>query len=374
MSLPKENLVIVQYAGDFREAALRLSEGGAETYRAQRYTVDYVQSLASRYHVTTITGFTAEPYDSILPSGARAIGAGFTDRFHAPTILDLVRKTNPDRLILRLPNPILLRWAARKGVPTLALLADSFPAKTLKERFKRRVIAHYLKSPNVTLAANHGKRATRQLVDIGVPANKVVAWDFPAQDTPYDREAKLSAQGRKILYAGLLSAPKGVDDLLHATASLKRDGKPITVDLYGKGETDRLTHLAKTLGIGTEVNFKGLVANSEMVPAMSAADIVVVPSRHDYSEGLPLTIYEALCSRTPLVASDHPMFLENIEDGFSCVMFPGGNASALATKIDGLLTDAALYSRLSANAPEAWEKIQILLKWADVIEGWLASR
>lgn len=373
MPLQKENLVIVQYAGDFREAALRLSEDGTETYRAQRYTVDYVQSLASRYHVTTITGFTAEPYDSVLPSGARAIGAGFIDRFHAPTILDLIRKTKPDRLILRLPNPILLRWAARKGLPTLALLADSFPAKKLKERFKRRVVAHYLKSANITLVANHGKSAARQLVDMGVPESKVVAWDFPAQDTPYEREAKRSPEGRKILYAGLLSAPKGVDDLLHATASLKREGKPVTIDLYGKGETDRLTQLAKTLGIETEVTFKGLIANSEMVPAMSAADIIVVPSRHDYSEGLPLTIYEALCSRTPLVASDHPMFLENIEDGFSCVMFPGGNAKALAAKIDESLSNATIYAQISANAPEAWEKIQIQLKWADVIEGWLAG-
>ena len=40
---------------------------------------------------------------------------------------------------------------------------------------------------------------------------------------------------------------------------------------------------------------------------MSAHDIVIVPSRHDYPEGLPMTIYEALAMRTPLVVSDHPM-------------------------------------------------------------------
>ena len=374
MSRPKENLVIVQYAGDFREAALRLAQDGSETYRAQRYTVDYVQNLAGRYNVTTITGMTSEPYDTVLPSGARAIGAGFSEQFHPRTIVDLISKTGPDRLVLRLPNPILLRWAVKSGLPTLALLADSFPANTLKDRFKRRVIAHYLKSRNVTLVANHGRRAARQLIDIGVPASKVVAWDFPAQDRPHQREAKTTAQGRKIMYAGLLSAAKGVDDLLHATASLRQQGKPITVDLYGRGETDRLTQLAHTLGIGADVAFKGLIPNSEMVPAMSAADIIVVPSRHEYSEGLPLTIYEALCSRTPLVASNHPMFLENIEDGCSCLMFRGGNANELAAKIDELLSNPTLYSAISANAPEAWEKIQIPLKWADVIENWLGDR
>ncbi len=374
MSLQKENLVIVQYAGDFREAALRLAEDGTETYRAQRYTVDYVQNLAKRYNVTTITGLTSEAYDTVLPSGARAIGAGFQDHFSASTVLGLIRKTNPDRLILRLPNPILLRWAVKAGLPTLALLADSFPAKTLKERFKRRVIAHYLKSRTITRVANHGRRAARQLIEIGVPADKVAAWDFPSQDTPYQREAKTAARGRKIMYAGLLSAAKGVDDLLHAAARLKREGKPITLDLYGRGETDRLTQLARTLGIGAEVAFKGLIPNSEMVPAMAEADIVVVPSRHEYSEGLPLTIYEALCSRTPLVASDHPMFLENIEDGFSCLMFRGGDGDEFAAKIDALLANAQLYSTISANAPEAWEKIQIPLKWADVIEEWLTVR
>jgi hypothetical protein len=91
MSMTLHRVTIVQYAGDFREAALRLSEGGAETYRAQRYTVDYVEALAARCDsVTTITGFTTEPYDATLPSGARAIGAGFTSTWNASVIADLI--------------------------------------------------------------------------------------------------------------------------------------------------------------------------------------------------------------------------------------------------------------------------------------------
>jgi len=41
---------------------------------------------------------------------------------------------------------------------------------------------------------------------------------------------------------------------------------------------------------------------------MRSADAIVIPSRHEYPEGLPLTIYEALAARTPIVASDHQCF------------------------------------------------------------------
>lgn len=374
MVLPKERLTIVQYAGDFREAALRLAEGGPETYRAQKYTVNYVENLSDRYDVTTITAMTDDEYDVTLASGARAIGAGLSGKFRSSKVIELIRRTNPDRLVLRMPNLMLLRWVALSGIPTLALLADSFPARNIKERLKRRLVVHYLKSPNISLIANHGRRSARQLVDIGVPAEKVVAWDFPAQDTPYHRPAKSAATGRRIMFAGMLSAAKGVDDLLEATAMFKQKGQPIEVDLYGNGETDRLKQLVTRLGIGQEVAFRGLIPNSQMVPTMAAADIIVVPSRHEYSEGLPLTIYESLCSRTPLVASDHPMFLENIQDGFSCLMFRGSDAGELAGKIDALLSNPTLYGAISGNAPQAWESIQIPLKWSDLIETWLTNK
>src|SRR3546814_4454683 len=52
------------------------------------------------------------------------------------------------------------------------------------------------------------------------------------------------------------------------------------------------------MGLGDHVVLEGVRPNREVFAMMRDADIVVVPSRHDYPEGMPLTIYEALASRS----------------------------------------------------------------------------
>lgn len=368
------NITIVQYTGDFREAALRLAEGGGETYRAQRYSVEFVEDMAQRFKsVTTIAGFTAEAYSTMLPSGAKAVGAGFNNAWDSRKVIDLLKKTEPDAIILRATNIPLLRWIAKSRIPTLALLADSFPANNWKEKIKKFLTVKYLNHPTFEIVANHGAAATRHLLDAGVTASKLIAWDYPALATPYDRPAKTVPAGRKLIFVGSLTEAKGVGDLIRAVAALATMGKTVTIDLYGAGDKDKLAALAADLGISALVSFKGMASNDRVIGLMADADLVVVPSRHEYSEGLPLTIYEALCSRTPLIVSDHPMFAEVVRNDGACLVFPASNSKALAETIDRALSAPALYETLSTGSPAAWERVQIPTKWGAVIDDWLAS-
>ncbi|NEQ88464.1 MAG: glycosyl transferase family 1, partial [Moorea sp. SIO2I5] len=41
-------LLIIQYAGDYREAFERLANGGPETYYAQKYSVDSVAEIGKQ--------------------------------------------------------------------------------------------------------------------------------------------------------------------------------------------------------------------------------------------------------------------------------------------------------------------------------------
>jgi glycosyltransferase involved in cell wall biosynthesis len=106
---------------------------------------------------------------------------------------------------------------------------------------------------------------------------------------------------------------------------------------------------------------------------MREADVVVIPSRHEYPEGLPLTIYEALAARTPIIASDHPMFLGPLTHEQSAVIFPGANADALASAIRRLADDATLYAKLSANSKQAWQALQLPVSFGDLLEKWLSE-
>ncbi len=370
-------VAFVQYAGDFREAVARLRSGGAENYRAQRYTVEYVENLVDRVDaVATITGFTDEKYDETLSSGGRVIGLGFRDRFDAAQVSEAIQRFNPTHVVLRTPQVALLKYVANSKIPTLALLADSFPNASLRDRIKRFLSVWYLNRATIQRVANHGRTAARQLVNSGVRKEKVIAWDYPQFASPAQRLAKPGVSGRDIVYVGPLTEAKGVVDLLDASSRLAANGCPVNLHYYGKGDVDWLRALAKDRGIDGSTRLHGQVPNAQVIEAMAAADVVVVPSRHEYPEGLPLTIYEALCSRTPLVVSDHPMFVDCLKHNESAMIFPAGNSAALAESIRMLLQDRSLYQKLSEASDAAWAAIQIETKWHMVIDDWLfgASR
>ncbi|MHC2018719.1 glycosyltransferase family 4 protein [Methylobacterium sp. CM6247] len=375
MKRRETRLAIVQYAGDFLEASQRLNAGGAETYRGQRYTVEFVEKLAGRLKsVTTITGLTSSPYESLLPSGAIAVGAGFKDRVEGSKIVRLLAEADPDIIVLRTPLREVLIWAALHRRRTLLLLADSFDSRSIKNRISAFILAIFTRLPNIDWVANHGIRSAEQLVKLGVPARKVLAWDYPAFDTPSERPSKIRAKAPcKIMYVGLMIREKGVDCLIEAVRNLVADGHLVQLDLVGKLDDGRLAHLISSAGLQDSVRQVGTVANAQILPMMHDADIVVVPSLHEYSEGLPLTIYEALCSRTPLIVSDHPMFIGNIENDKTGIIVSAGNAENLASAIKRLINDEDLYKRLSEQSLPAWNRLQIPLKWGNLIDDWIEN-
>ena len=125
--------------------------------------------------------------------------------------------------------------------------------------------------------------------------------------------------------------------------------------------------------MAAQVAFLGLIPNAEVGACMRAASVVVVPSQHAYPEGLPLTIYEALCARTPIVASDHPMFVRRLVHRETALIYRAGKPGELADGIAELIADPALYAALSAASQRAWDGLQIPLKWGDLIARWLGG-
>jgi glycosyltransferase involved in cell wall biosynthesis len=147
----------------------------------------------------------------------------------------------------------------------------------------------------------------------------------------------------------------------------------VRLQVAGAGKVERFAKLAARLGVADRVTFLGLVPNGEIPGMMHAADAVVVPSRHSFPEGLPLTLYEALASRTPVVASDHPMFAGHLVHDESAVVFPASQPQALAAAIEGLIRDPARYRRISEGSSGAWHRMQNPVKWGEMIERWVRA-
>jgi len=369
-------VTFVQYGGDYREAWERLAGGGKATYQAQRYSVEFVASLAKRAEqVSVICALTDVPYDVTLNSGVRAIGAGLQPGFDERSLIPLIESTGADRLILVTPMAALLRWAARGRVRTLLTIADSFNGRGLTDALRNRRLGWLINRPNIEWVGNHGIAACLSVASIGVRNEKIVPWDWPPSHRPADHPARTLSTPNvpRLAYVGSISETKGVSDLLRAIEILKRGGWHANLTIVGSDSGDEMHDLAQRLDVLDRVTFAGVIANEDVPTVMRSADAIVIPSRHEYPEGLPLTIYEALAARTPIVASDHPMFFGALTKDKSAVVFRAGDAEALAGAIRRLFNDANLYARLSRNTERAWQALQLPVSWGDLISRWLAD-
>jgi glycosyltransferase involved in cell wall biosynthesis len=368
-------LLFVQYAGDYREAFQRFAAGGGETYYAQKYSVDAVTDIAKQIEeVTVLCCMTKEPYNEVLENGVRAIGAGFDKDIQINTLLKLIEEQKPTHLIVRTAKREIFRWAVSKKVRTMALFAESISQRGLRSKLRNYLLADLLNNKQVEWVAAYGLNSAVLFQQIGVKADKIIPWDFIVTETPDSSPPKSLQRYQKdwqLFYIGSMIEAKGVGDVLEALAKLRSKNFPVSLKIAGRDENEYFLNKARQLKIEDCVDFLGLVPNNTVLPLMKEADVVLVPSRHEYPEGFPLAITHSLCARTPIIASDHPMFLDNLKDGLSAMIFPAGNAGALSECIEKLLSNPELYWSLSFASKEAWDRLQIPVKWAELINRWI---
>lgn len=361
--------------GDYAEAYTRFSAGLPETYRDQKASVEYVAGLAARYDVTTLA-LCETVHDTELAPQLRALGRRRAD-FDAAQAAALLTELAPDIVIARAPFVPVLRHAQRHSLPTLPCFADLFQNRTglrgLRDRWRHAELRRLLSGAHIPCVANHSLNASRSVVTgLGVPAARVVPWDWARiAPTPKARDGWADAAAPTAFFAGALSTSKGVGDCLHAVRLLRDQGISLRLSLAGGGDTAPWRAEADRLGITDQVTFLGLIPNTDVRQKMQAHDMVLVPSRHSYPEGLPNTIYEGLASRSALVISDHPAFAGRMTADLGCVVFRAGDPADLAHSIARLGRDAALYARLSEQAPQTLEGLYLGMVWAELVDTFL---
>lgn len=366
-------ILFVQYAGDYLEAYRRLQSTGKETYYGHRYVLDQLERLQTFGEVAMMCCLSPVRYEERLPNGITVIGARAHPKKNPVKISQMMNAWNPTHVVVLGPLPIQIRWATSRKRRVMCMMADSFNTHSFLQAVKNRRLVRLLNSDRVGHLGNHGINACHSLARIGVNPDKIVAWDYPHTRRPSDLQPrKLNSSGvRKLLYVGAIQAHKGVGDSIDSVAELKRRGMAVRLQLAGDGDIKRFRKQALKSGVSEDVEFLGLVPNSDVFERMREVDVVVIPSHHQYPEGLPLTIYEALCARTPIVASDHPMFRGHLVDRRTAMVFPARQPIAMADSIEKLVNDHDLYATLSTNSASAWEGMQIPTKWGDVLYHWL---
>ncbi len=134
--------------------------------------------------------------------------------------------------------------------------------------------------------------------------------------------------------------------LLRATAQVVASEPRFVLLLLGSGELETdLRQLAEALGIGSSVRFLGF--RTDVARCLAASDLFTISSS---TEGLPISLLEALATGLPTVATDVGGIPAALGSPPAGILVPPGDPSAFASALLSLTVDASERRRLGSLA------------------------
>ena len=276
-------------------------------------------------------------FDLDLVSTARAF---FLFRRHRPDLI-LLNDQRECRLVAPAAAAAGVRARVqRKGWP--------FLKGSWRDRLIYRHAVTHLLAVSEEVARVFRARSGLPLEKIRVLVNGVDTKKFGGGDRAGMRERLGATEGAPLFgSAGRLASQKNFSLLVEALGRVNT-GRP-RLAIAGEGEErGALAERARTYGV--ELMMPGQV--DDMPSFYAALDGFVFPSRQ---EGRSNAVAEAMAAGLPVVASDIPGNRELIEPGRTGLLFPAGDAGALAAEIKGLLADPVRARALGAAA-RAWAR------------------
>ena len=154
----------------------------------------------------------------------------------------------------------------------------------------------------------------------------------------------------RILSVGNLIPVKDHALLLRAFANVLKTLPAAQLEIVGEGpERLPLHHLAATLGIQSNVIFRGRLDRSQVAAAMKASDVFALPSRY---EGLGCVYLEAMACGKPAIACTGQGIDEIIRDGYNGFLIAPGDEGGMTERLLALLQDDVLHRRIGLAARE----------------------
>jgi glycosyltransferase involved in cell wall biosynthesis len=273
----------------------------------------------------TVPRLGLDPRRRDVVTVARALRAERASVFHAHLTWPLACKFG-----------IYAAWLARirVRVATAHTRYPVYPDQATQPKYIARALHRYL-------AVSRG--VARQLSEeFGIPLRKIQI--VPNGVAPIARDAAASARVRAtllgsdagrpmVLTVARLELRKGHVDLMAAATQV-----PDVMLVFAGDGPDRsiLESRARELGVSERVRFLG--QRSDVHDLLGAADLFVLPS---LTEGLPLSVLEAMSIGTPIVSTAIEGVMDLITDGETGRLVPAENPDALAAAIKAVVANRA---------------------------------
>ncbi len=180
-------------------------------------------------------------------------------------------------------------------------------------------------------------------VDRHLSANEVTPRRvIPLFTTMTPRGGSGHATRRRVVFAGRLVAPKGIQVLIRAAREVDAE---FVICGDGLG-LEAMRRLARRLGVAERVHFKGWLSADKLAHELAEASLVAMPAL--WPEPFGLVGIEALAAGRPVIASATGGVGDWLEDGVSGLYVKPGDAGALARALNELLADPARQQTMGA--------------------------
>jgi glycosyltransferase involved in cell wall biosynthesis len=344
--------------------------GGGRAGGAESHVLQLMRELSRRGHEIVFVSCAGASAVEGIPPGA---AAGYRLPFHSANPFDQIGVYKKLRDIVRKHSIDIVHAHHRTSgifaelvfrnihIPYVVSLHDTWPRAPFKRfhgRFFRRLIAvsRFIQKEMERLYGFPPERF--RVIYNGVDpvpfeqASREAAAAFRKRHGIED-EIVLSVIARVTRAKGhstLIEALRQIPPALRYKCLVVGEGK----------EKQKLQQLAWEYGLKEKVEFTGFQADIPCV--LRASDIMVMPS---YREPFGLAVVEAMFSKTAVIASDSGAIPEMITHEQDGLLFPAGDAAALARAIQLLVANEALRQRLGEEGYRTAHRRFLLARMVD---------
>ena len=251
--------------------------------------------------MSDIMPYTSTRYRDLTPE----MISQFEDAFIA-AVGRAVDDLDPDLIICH--HLFLLTAFVRKHFPDRHIIGISH-GTDLRQMVNcddlRGLVRPYIEKLDMALAL-HEEQCTQIMDLFGIDESKVAVIGSGYNDKLFNTKGRIERKPDdpvRICYAGKISRPKGVPEMLKALAMLAEDSEVPAFELTMAGgcQDDALKDSLDELP--DYVTWLGQIPQPALAELLRRTDIFVLPS---YFEGLPLVLIEAMASGAVPVSTDLP--------------------------------------------------------------------
>jgi glycosyltransferase involved in cell wall biosynthesis len=149
----------------------------------------------------------------------------------------------------------------------------------------------------------------------------------------------------KIIYMGVLSDKKGVQDLIKSAKYFVKED--FIIYIAGEGELAKYRKQTQELNLANKINFLGWIDGAKKDKLFREADIFVLPS---YYEDLPMSILEAMSYGLPIISTNIAGIPELVTEGSNGYLVTPGDVKSLANRLKKLILNKKLRETMGKHS------------------------